>query len=285
MAKNKFDPNQFFKSLDNTNISDKDVLSDSDVKIQRSTKLLKYIPISDIVLKDNIRSVVTVDNDFINNIITNGIINPLQVTFDRFSKKYILISGHRRYQALLTIAKKENNPEYPVPVVIEQELPDDIKRIRLQFSENKQRESLTTSDEFNAFLQLSSSGMSNRDIANFLCVPEAYVSKLLRINNLDEDDKNVAFNLPKNVASEYAILPSDKRKDINKTSNKKDIKRSDIRAAKGKGISSSPKVKYIKKELYSSDEDFYIIIGISEGSGYDLQDVIDHASENLEKFK
>ncbi len=124
----------------------------------------------DITTNGNVRGTVNLDDAFVKSIETDGILQPLVMrTIDG---KEVLIAGHRRLAAAVQLGIDE------VTVVFEEGEATEIDRIRLQVSENRNRDDLTAWDMAQAAFDLKALGLKQGEVATQLGIKKDEVSAL-----------------------------------------------------------------------------------------------------------
>jgi len=117
----------------------------------------------------------------------NGVIQPLIVTKDKNSNKYLIIAGERRYRAAKLAGFKY------VPIVIKDSSPQQM--LELALIENIQREDLNPLEEAYAFQQLQDEfGLPQKDIAERVGLNRVTISNKIRLLKLPDPVKEVVLN-------------------------------------------------------------------------------------------
>lgn len=110
-----------------------------------------------------------------------GILQPLSVTYDRQSGRYVLVAGERRLRAARLLGMDR------VPAVIVEA--DPVRSEELAIIENIQREDLTMFEEAHAIAALTAKyGMTQEIAAKKLSVSQSYVANKLRLLKLSAEE-------------------------------------------------------------------------------------------------
>lgn len=117
----------------------------------------------------------------------HGVIQPLIVTKDKGSDKYLIIAGERRFRAAQLAGLKY------VPIVIKESSPQEMLEIAL--IENIQRKDLNPLEEANSFIQLQDEfGLSQDEIAQKVGLNRVTITNKIRLLKLPDDVKEVVLN-------------------------------------------------------------------------------------------
>ncbi len=117
----------------------------------------------------------------------SGVIQPLIVTKDKNSDKYLIIAGERRYRAAQLAGLKY------VPIVIKESSPQQM--LELALIENIQRQDLNPLEEAYAFVQLQDEfGLPQEEIAIKVGLNRVTISNKMRLLKLPEPVKEVVMN-------------------------------------------------------------------------------------------
>ncbi|HNW23283.1 MAG TPA: ParB/RepB/Spo0J family partition protein [Candidatus Dojkabacteria bacterium] len=117
----------------------------------------------------------------------SGVIQPLIVTKDKNSEKYLIIAGERRYRAAQLAGLKY------VPIVIKESSPQQM--LELALIENIQRQDLNPLEEAYAFTQLQDEfGMPQEQIAVKVGLNRVTISNKMRLLKLPDPVKEVVMN-------------------------------------------------------------------------------------------
>jgi len=117
----------------------------------------------------------------------SGVIQPLIVTKDKNSDKYLIIAGERRYRAAQLAGLKY------VPIVIKESSPQQM--LELALIENIQRQDLNPLEEAYAFTQLQDEfGMPQEQIAVKVGLNRVTISNKMRLLKLPDPVKEVVMN-------------------------------------------------------------------------------------------
>jgi len=150
------------------------------------------LKLTDIVLGDNVRSDLGNISDLAASITSEGLIEPVIVTpmyddTNKFTGKYGLSVGYRRYAA----AKQAGLKEVPVRVM---DLSDD-KKLRVALIENIQREDMNPLDKARGIqMMLAQEGMDQKTAAKTLGVSEGFISQHLGLLKLPKQVQNAIKN-------------------------------------------------------------------------------------------
>lgn len=142
-----------------------------------------------------------------------GLINPLTVRPTDKKDKYQLVSGHRRFQALTDLGRKE------CPVIIRTDLDDDGKAKAHAIAENSEdgRTNLTYVEMGSAFVTMQKDNWGPDKIAAETGVAKHTVRRALKIMELDKDvlDMIQSDQLSPTAGLAYAKLDADVQAHIN----------------------------------------------------------------------
>jgi len=117
----------------------------------------------------------------------SGVIQPLIVTKDKNSDKYLIIAGERRYRAAQLAGLKY------VPIVIKESSPQQM--LELALIENIQRQDLNPLEEAYAFTQLQDEfGLPQEEIATKVGLNRVTISNKMRLLKLPDPVKEVVMN-------------------------------------------------------------------------------------------
>jgi len=118
-------------------------------------------------------------NELISSIEQNGLLQPIIVTESDTSGKYIIVAGHRRYEAFKIIGKKN------IPAIIKKDIHDRDLAI-LSLTENLLRENLHPIENAIAIKNILDSNIveSQNKLAEYVGLSKGYVSKLINILKL-----------------------------------------------------------------------------------------------------
>ncbi|HRX43641.1 MAG TPA: ParB/RepB/Spo0J family partition protein [Candidatus Dojkabacteria bacterium] len=117
----------------------------------------------------------------------SGVIQPLIVTKDKNSDKYLIIAGERRFRAAQLAGLKY------VPIVIKESSPQQM--LELALIENIQRQDLNPIEEAFAFTQLQDEfGLPQDEIATKVGLNRVTISNKMRLLKLPEPVKEVVLN-------------------------------------------------------------------------------------------
>jgi len=117
----------------------------------------------------------------------SGVIQPLIVTKDKNSDKYLIIAGERRFRAAQLAGLKY------VPIVIKESSPQQM--LELALIENIQRQDLNPIEEAYAFTQLQEEfGLPQEEIAIKVGLNRVTISNKMRLLKLPEPVKEVVLN-------------------------------------------------------------------------------------------
>lgn len=117
----------------------------------------------------------------------NGVIQPLIVTKDKNSDKYLIVAGERRFRAAQLAGLKY------VPIVIKESSPQQM--LELALIENIQRQDLNPLEEAYAFVQLQDEfGLPQEEIAKKVGLNRVTISNKMRLLKLPEPVKEVVLN-------------------------------------------------------------------------------------------
>jgi len=117
----------------------------------------------------------------------SGVIQPLIVTKDKNSDKYLIIAGERRFRAAQLAGLKY------VPIVIKESSPQQM--LELALIENIQRQDLNPIEEAYAFTQLQDEfGLPQDEIATKVGLNRVTISNKMRLLKLPEPVKEVVLN-------------------------------------------------------------------------------------------
>lgn len=117
----------------------------------------------------------------------NGVIQPLIVTKDKNSDKYLIIAGERRFRAAQLAGLKY------VPIVVKESSPQQM--LELALIENIQRQDLNPLEEAYAFVQLQDEfGLPQEEIATKVGLNRVTISNKMRLLKLPEPVKEVVLN-------------------------------------------------------------------------------------------
>ncbi len=117
----------------------------------------------------------------------SGIIQPLIVTKDKNSDKYLIVAGERRYRAAQLAGLKY------VPIVIKESSPQQM--LELALIENIQRQDLNPLEEAYAFTQLQEEfGLPQEEIAVKVGLNRVTISNKMRLLKLPDPVKEVVMN-------------------------------------------------------------------------------------------
>ena len=151
--------------------------------IKRQKQFSSELSISNIPLKkiaadpDQVRKAFDEDKikELADSIREKGIQNPIHVRLSDKQEEYIIITGERRYRAAQIVELDT------IPCIVHSE-PLSTKEIRsLQLIENLQRQDLNVVEKAKGFEMLIQEGMSQREVARGLGIPEGTVSKSIAI--------------------------------------------------------------------------------------------------------
>jgi len=117
----------------------------------------------------------------------SGVIQPLIVTKDKNSDKYLIIAGERRFRAAQLAGLKY------VPIVIKESSPQQM--LELALIENIQRQDLNPIEEAYAFTQLQDEfGLPQEEIAIKVGLNRVTISNKMRLLKLPDPVKEVVLN-------------------------------------------------------------------------------------------
>lgn len=117
----------------------------------------------------------------------SGVIQPLIVTKDKNSDKYLIIAGERRFRAAQLAGLKY------VPIVIKESSPQQM--LELALIENIQRQDLNPLEEAYAFTQLQEEfGLPQEEIAVKVGLNRVTISNKMRLLKLPDPVKEVVMN-------------------------------------------------------------------------------------------
>ena len=136
--------------------------------------------------------------DLANDIKSNGLINPITVTYNINKDSYEIIAGSRRYKAMLLL----NALTIPCNIIdVECHKAEEISLV-----ENINRNQMTTYDKVKAFAKLSEVCEDNIDtICKKVNISKATIQKYLKIKDLPEE----LLKLLDNKTSEYKKISVD----------------------------------------------------------------------------
>lgn len=118
---------------------------------------------------------------------TSGVIQPLIVTKDKNSDKYLIIAGERRFRAAQLAGLKY------IPIVIKESSPQQM--LELALIENIQRQDLNPIEEAYAFTQLQQEfGLGQIEIAEKVGLNRVTVANKMRLLKLPDPVKEVVLN-------------------------------------------------------------------------------------------
>lgn len=153
------------------------------------------VPYPSIVLSDNVRhglgDSVLLD-ELAASISELGLLEPLVVAPADLDAKgnptYRLTAGARRHEAIRRLIARGDWPtKRPVPVMIENDHPDEATRILRQLVENLHRDQLNPVDEARGYLRLTSEfGMKQNQLAGRVARSTAHVSQRLALLRLPQ---------------------------------------------------------------------------------------------------
>ena len=117
----------------------------------------------------------------------HGIIQPLIVTKDKSSDRYLIIAGERRFRAAQLAGLKY------IPIVIKESSPQEM--LELALIENIQRKDLNPLEEVNSFIQLQDEfGLSQDEIAQKVGLNRVTITNKIRLLKLPDEVKEVVMN-------------------------------------------------------------------------------------------
>lgn len=117
----------------------------------------------------------------------SGVIQPLIVTKDKNSDKYLIIAGERRFRAAQLAGLKY------VPIVVKESSPQQM--LELALIENIQRQDLNPLEEAYAFVQLQDEfGLPQEEIATKVGLNRVTISNKMRLLKLPDPVKEVVLN-------------------------------------------------------------------------------------------
>lgn len=117
----------------------------------------------------------------------SGVIQPLIVTKDKNSDKYLIIAGERRFRAAQLAGLKY------VPIVVKESSPQQM--LELALIENIQRQDLNPLEEAYAFVQLQDEfGLPQEEIATKVGLNRVTISNKMRLLKLPDAVKEVVLN-------------------------------------------------------------------------------------------
>jgi ParB family transcriptional regulator, chromosome partitioning protein len=117
----------------------------------------------------------------------HGVIQPLIVTKDKNSDKYLLIAGERRLRAAQLAGLKT------IPIVIKDSSPQDM--LELAIIENIQRKDLNPLEEGYAFVQMQDEfGISQDDIAKKVGLSRVAITNKIRLLGIPDEVKEHILN-------------------------------------------------------------------------------------------
>lgn len=117
----------------------------------------------------------------------SGVIQPLIVTKDKNSDKYLIIAGERRFRAAQLAGLKY------IPIVIKESSPQQM--LELALIENIQRQDLNPIEEAYAFVQLQDEfGLPQDEIATKVGLNRVTISNKMRLLKLPDPVKEVVLN-------------------------------------------------------------------------------------------
>lgn len=117
----------------------------------------------------------------------SGVIQPLIVTKDKNSDKYLIIAGERRFRAAQLAGLKY------VPIVVKESSPQQM--LELALIENIQRQDLNPLEEAYAFVQLQDEfGLPQEEIAIKVGLNRVTISNKMRLLKLPDAVKEVVLN-------------------------------------------------------------------------------------------
>lgn len=140
-------------------------------------------------VEENVRRQATNLDSLIASINEHGLLQPPTVR-RKEDGRFLLISGHRRLEALKAIAGKGwRKAPVPVNVLRGDDAEKDLER---QLAENVVREGMDPFDEADAFKQACERGRSVKDVALAFGTDETHVKKRLQVANLLPEFRDLA---------------------------------------------------------------------------------------------
>jgi ParB/RepB/Spo0J family partition protein len=131
----------------------------------------------------------------------NGVKVPLRGYKEKGAENYIVVDGHRRYEALKILAAESSEIIY-VPFVLEPQKYNDEQRVVDMFIMNDGK-SLTPLEQAEGIKRLQNWGYSDKDIAQKTGRSIAYVGKLASLNSAPKRLINLIEN--NKIAASFAM--------------------------------------------------------------------------------
>ena len=123
-------------------------------------------------------------SDLANDIVMNGLINPITVLYNNTNNKYEIIAGQRRFLAM----KKLNKDAITCNIL----QVDPHKAEQISLVENIQRNPMTTCDKVKAFAKLYEANNKNVDsLLSKINVSNITIQKYLKLRDLPEEVLNL----------------------------------------------------------------------------------------------
>ena len=149
----------------------------SNVKETIPTEYLRSILISQIKKSNNIRKDFNEEklNELINSIKKIGLLNPLTVRYLKAEDKYLILAGHRRFEACRLLGF-EKIPCLCVDTVVEND-------IRIMIDENSVRQDISVIEEADFIAkQIRRLDINQKEFANLIGKSESWVADRVAIN-------------------------------------------------------------------------------------------------------
>lgn len=147
------------------------------------TQTMAELKLSDIKLDErNVRDVVNGD-DLVDSIKTFGVLQPLNVRAQRDGDTYIIIAGHRRYDA----AVKAGLETVPCVITNGTSPTDDASVTAMMLVENLQRQDLTVVEQARGFKTLADAGWKQKEIADKTGISASVISRRIKIAGLPDE--------------------------------------------------------------------------------------------------
>lgn len=172
---------------------------------------IEKIKISDISVKEPLR-VDVIEENLLNlaaNIKKNGLINPIYVRKDiKDLKKYILVSGYRRFKALDFLGVKK------VPAVVLSLT--DAEAMLLPLCESQNQEELCPFEKALYMAKILKSGVTKTELAEFLGITKTSLLAELELLKITAEEKKIIKNhrFDRNFINLFLEFEKDERKDI-----------------------------------------------------------------------
>jgi len=215
---------------------------------------------------------------------TNGLIQPIAVV--KVDKKYMIISGERRYRACVTLELRTIKAH-----IIQA---DEKKILELALVENIQRDDLTDFEKAKFINQLWASGnyAKKQDLAAAIGKPQSYISKVFKavklsdeiIADIEENKKDIGLEILQELSN---VKDKDEQLKLYQTGAKRDEIRAAVNVVKISPAKKEPvKVWEIKSNFLNVDGfDIKTLNHLSAYLGTDIPKKIESAWDETKRYR